>query len=93
MHAKGITAEDLCERQLPTENDMMALKALRTAIPKAIVTIYTYKPLIGINSITDARGVTTYYDYDNSGRLMECYYKEGTNKYILKHYNYHYANH
>lgn len=93
LHAKGITAEDLCERQLPTENDMMALKALRTAIPKAIVTIYTYKPLIGINSITDARGVTTYYDYDNSGRLMECYYKEGTNKYILKHYNYHYANH
>jgi len=36
----------------------------------AIATTYTYKPLVGVTSITDPSGRTTYYDYDRSGRLV-----------------------
>ena len=35
----------------------------------ALVTTYTYKPLVGIASMTDPRGVVTNYEYDGFGRL------------------------
>ena len=37
----------------------------------AMVTTYTYEPLIGMMTETDFRGVTTYYEYDELGRLKE----------------------
>lgn len=45
------------------------LDALRNAFPNAMVSTYTYDPLIGITSSTDSRGYKTYYDYDNHNRL------------------------
>ena len=38
-------------------------------ISNALVETYTYKPLIGVTSMTDARGRTTYYEYDSYNRL------------------------
>lgn len=35
----------------------------------AMITTYTYKPLIGITSTTDSRGYTTYFLYDEFNRL------------------------
>lgn len=93
LSAQGVNAATLCERQEPTSSDINALKALRTALPQALVTVYTYKPLVGVSSITDSRGVTTYYEYDAAGRLKECYYKEGTAKRVLQFNDYHYTNH
>lgn len=93
LSAKGIAVATLCEKQEPTSSDINALKALRTALPQAMVTVYTYKPLVGISSMTDARGVTTYYEYDAAARLKECYYKEGTTKRVLQFNEYHYTNH
>ncbi len=54
-------------------------------IPGALVTILTYKPLIGVSSETDANGRTNYYLYDNFGRLELIKDQDGK---ILKMYNY-----
>jgi len=62
-------------------------ETLRTALPNAQVWTYTYKPLVGITSITDPRGVTTTFQYDEFGRLKNA--KDSDLK-LLQEYNYHY---
>lgn len=49
---------------------------------------YEYKPLIGIISMTDPRGVKTYYEYDNEGRL-QCVKDDDRN--VVTRYDYHYG--
>jgi hypothetical protein len=46
-----------------------ALNSLRNALQNAMVTTYTYDSLIGVTSVTDAMGYTTYYHYDEFNRL------------------------
>lgn len=69
--------------------DMTIVEALRTKLPKALVFTYTYKPLIGLISKTDPRGVTTNYTYDTFNRL---YLARDNNKNIVGKYNYAYQN-
>lgn len=65
------------------------LADLRTELPAtAFVTSYTYKPLVGMTSETDAKGVTTYYIYDDFGRLEKIIDDDGN---IRKAFKYHYA--
>ncbi len=45
------------------------LNALRNALPNALVTYYTYAPLVGMTSETDQAGKTIYYEYDEFNRL------------------------
>jgi YD repeat-containing protein len=71
--------------------------SLQKALPNALVTTYTYKPLVGILTSTDSSGITTYYEYDDLGRLKETYiYKDNivspANKQIVQKYEYHYQN-
>ena len=49
------------------------IETIRTTLTNAgaLVTSYTYKPLVGTLTETDFRGVTTYYEYDSLGRLKE----------------------
>ncbi|MFT4094844.1 MAG: DUF5977 domain-containing protein, partial [Niabella sp.] len=45
------------------------LNKLRNGLPDTYVETYTYKPLVGMTSSTDARGQVTYFEYDNFSRL------------------------
>ena len=66
-----------------------ALDALRndTNLSNALITTYTYDPMVGITSVTDARGYTIYYEYDNQQRVIRVKDAEGN---ILSEYNYNY---
>jgi YD repeat-containing protein len=56
-------------------------------LAKNMISIYTYSPLIGMTSQTDPNGVTTYYEYDDFGRLKCLKDDDGR---ILKTYEYNY---
>ncbi|MDD2793608.1 MAG: hypothetical protein PHD73_10560 [Sediminibacterium sp.] len=62
------------------------LNGLRS-IPGAIVTTYTYRPIVGKSSETDPRGRNTYYEYDRLGRLQ---YIRDHDHNIIKSYEYQY---
>lgn len=51
------------------------------------VTTYTYHTSFGLTSQTDQNGVTTYFEYDSYGRLMQV---RDDDMNILKSYKYHY---
>ena len=64
-----------------------ALDNLRTTFPNAIITTYTYDPLIGVTSVTDAKGDRQAYTYDSFGRLLYVNDKDGN---TLTENDYHY---
>jgi YD repeat-containing protein len=70
-------------------NLIVALNNLRTALPNAMVTTYTYKPLIGVSTITDPKGNKTTYDYDEFNRLKQV---KDNNNHVLSKNEYHYKN-
>lgn len=51
--------------------------------------IYTYIPYVGLNTVTDPRGITTYYTYDSLGRIVEEYQLLNGRKQIIHVYQYH----
>ena len=53
---------------------------------KVFITTYTYKPLVGITSITDPSGHSVYYEYNDSGKLKVIRDDKGK---VLKSYDYH----
>jgi YD repeat-containing protein len=66
---------------------VLALNNLRAALPNAMITTYTHKPLIGVTTITDPKGDTITYTYDSFGRLQYVTDKNG-NKLSENQYNY-----
>ena len=69
----------------------LAPLATNNATKNAQVTFFTYKPAVGMKTMTDPRGVTTYYEYDNFNRLKQTYIIENGEKKILQKNDYHYA--
>ncbi|NAS12675.1 RHS repeat domain-containing protein [Poritiphilus flavus] len=62
---------------------------LRSGLQDAMITTYSYDPMVGITSITDPRGYTITYIYDDFNRLKEV--RDADNK-LLSDYQYHYKN-
>lgn len=61
---------------------------IRVHPPECMMTTYTYDPLTrSLTSITDENNVSSYFDYDNAGRLVTV---RDRNKNILKIHNYRY---
>ncbi|GAB3433114.1 hypothetical protein [Niabella aquatica] len=72
--------------------DKIELLRTNNNLANALVTTFTYTPLVGIRTATDAKGMTTFYDYDSFGRLKEVYIKENGVKRIIESYEYHLSN-
>lgn len=86
----GQPAIDSFAASTPTDAQVNTFVAsLRTAstLAKAQITSYTHKPLVGMSTQTDAKGMTVYYHYDAVGRLQ---YVKDQNGDIIKTYDYHY---
>ena len=54
----------------------------------ALMATYTYLPGAGVTSITDTKGITQFYDYDEMERLLDIKDKDGN---IIKRFDYNYA--
>lgn len=61
---------------------------VRITPPGAQMTTFTYDPLVGMTSMTDANGRVTYYEYDGMGRLKSVKDEEGN---LVQGQEYHYA--
>jgi hypothetical protein len=74
----------------PTDDNTLRnyLSNLKVNLPTAMVSTYTYKPMIGMTSETDPSGNIKYYNYDRFNRLNVASDKDNN---ILEKTDYHYA--
>lgn len=80
--------DDLNYLQVMSSDQLkVELNKIRNNAGSSQVSTYTYAPLIGLTSETDPNGITTYYEYDNFGRLEYVKDDEGN---ILKKNEYYY---
>ena len=70
-------------------NLITALNSLRTAHPDAFVTTYTFIPMVGMKTTTDANGRKETYEYDSFNRLHKIINHEGN---VVKEYKYNIKN-
>lgn len=74
--------------QTDIDNKLAALRTeVNTDIPEALITSYTHDPIIGMTSQTDPNGITTYYEYDDFGRIKHIKDHQGN---LLTNTAYHY---
>ena len=73
------------------ETDMAAINLLRSnsSLSQALITTYTYDPLVGVTSIRSPLDKNTHYIYDSFGRLQTVKDDQGN---IIQEYEYHYKN-
>lgn len=62
---------------------------LRSTLTNSLITTYEHKPMTGITKLTDPRGYTTTFTYDENNRLKEV--RDGNN-HIVTDYRYEYLN-
>ena len=83
------TIEDL-ENAIDSSKQGYVFEQLRKQLPQARVYTYQYKPLVGITAMTDPDGQTTYFEYDELGRLAMSYQIHDGKKEMLKNCHYKY---
>ena len=91
LQSKSNLDDDTCldSGSCDEKNLRTALTTLRNSVPNAMVTTYTYDPLVGVTSVTDPKGYTMYYEYDEFNRLKQV--KDDTG-YVLSENEYYYKN-
>ena len=92
LNAAGITNfGDITEPALNADQKSKWLvfnSVLRNSLPaNVMVTTLTFKPLVGMTSQTDSKGMITYYEYDSFQRLKSIKDQNGN---IIKSLDYHY---
>lgn len=80
---KNITATSL-----NISGSNVIIDELRLHPADAMMTSYTYEPLVGMSSQTDPRGFTLIYEYDTANRLKTIKDEDGN---IMEHFEYNYA--
>ena len=76
-----------CKEQL-LRNALNALRiSLKTTYPNALVNTFTFDPLVGVTSVTDAKEDVQYYIYDDLERLLRVEDKQGN---VVSENQYHY---
>jgi hypothetical protein len=84
-----VTLDAIAAKNEPSTADLQTINNLRTSLPEALVTTYTYKPLAGMLSSPDPHNQKTTYHYDSFNRLQ--YVKDHNGK-VIGGYEYHYQN-
>lgn len=85
----GVVDMDILNDPESDEQLSAELNKLRSQFPNAMVTTYTFDPGIGMTSMTDPRGQTTYYEYNEYNRLEKV---RDNDRFLLQEYQYHYKN-
>ncbi|HTN68273.1 MAG TPA: hypothetical protein VLZ33_02295 [Dysgonamonadaceae bacterium] len=84
----GMDEDDCAEAKFRKRLNDLRINNLFVENP-AMITGYTYDPLIGVTSIIQPNGQIEYYEYDDAGRLE--YIKDHNGK-VIKRMEYHYKN-
>ncbi|GAA4235730.1 hypothetical protein GCM10022291_18420 [Postechiella marina] len=89
VEATGINLTTINNPDTSDSNMRIELNKIRNhvSMQNAMVTTYTYDPLIGVTSTTNPMGYTMYYEYDDFNRLKQV--KDADGK-ILSQNQYHY---
>lgn len=69
----------------PNNTDMKKVENLRLSLKNSFITTYTYIPYVGISQMTDSKNVTTYFEYDDSGHLIN---KKDMKRHLINTYKY-----
>lgn len=89
--SNGTVSQQILDNTSSTDEQIrQQLSNLRVGLAgtKALVSTYTYKPLVGMSSQTDTKGLTTFYNYDYDNRLANIKDEQGQ---ILKSNDYVYS--
>jgi YD repeat-containing protein len=83
----GYSVDNLLKTNVSLPNSVWSTfnNNLRQNSPNILISTYTYDPVFGMTSTTDANNETTYYEYDSLGRLKLV---RDNNYNILKKYEY-----
>lgn len=92
VNVLGALAATLPNNSLPDQTWSVLNNTLRSSLDleNAHVLTYRYKPLVGLIEMVDARGMSTFYNYDAYGRLKEAYIMENGSKKLLQENSYKY---
>lgn len=83
-HVLGVSPESFSGQETP---DMTRLDMLRRRLPAALITTYTYSPLVGVTSKTEPDGTKTTYEYNSRNQLSAV--KDHNGK-VIQSYTHHY---